>query len=360
MMVRLIIPILVCFMFTAASCASKKKKRAEAKAAIERMDREHEKVALKQQESPKGLGADTDSGMLADGIAARVNEEVIFISDLDESVALMLASMGVENANAADEIQKQKIREAALERLIEKKLLQQEAEKRGITVSEKEVERAFERYLRQQRVSKEQFYLQLASTKMPVTRFMNKFREELMVYKLTELEVRERVHVSEDQIESYYRAHSKDYAKPGGVRIQQIVLITRGDIPTEKKKKRRQIDEISVRLESGDDFGELARTFSQGPNADKGGDCGYFKAGELLEELDRAAFSLPIGEVSPVIQTSIGYHLIKVTERGEGEAKSIDSVRDEIRQILSRELFQAELKKWVDSLKETAYISRKL
>jgi parvulin-like peptidyl-prolyl isomerase len=115
-----------------------------------------------------------------------------------------------------------------------------------------------------------------------------------------------------------------------------------------------------MRLESGDDFGELARNFSQGPNSDKGGDCGYFKAGELLEELDRAAFSLPIGEVSPVIKTSVGYHLIKVTERGEGEAKSIDSVRDEIRQILSRELFQTELKKWVDSLKETAYISRRL
>lgn len=348
--------ILACAGLLIASCSHKAKKSRDVQAAIERMDREHQQQHLKQKEGQSESLTSKEWGRPADGIVARVNEEVIFYSDVDEAVREILQMMGAGSPDSIGPRQLQEAKKAALERLIQKRLLAQEAVRRRISASDKEVEAAIDRYLGQKGVSREQYYIELARSRIPLEQFKDRMRRELIVYKMIQREIAGHIHVSEQQIREYYEARRKDYVKPGRVRIQQIVLFTRGDLPQDKRQKRGQINDIREKILAGDDFGQMARDFSQGPNAEKGGDCGFFEEGELLKELDQAAFSLKEGEVSPVIQTSVGYHLLKVLEVEAGEVKPIEAVEEEIKDRLANELYQKEIQKLVEGLKESAHI----
>jgi len=120
---------------------------------------------------------------------------------------------------------------------------------------------------------------------------------------------------------------------------------------------------------SGEDFGELAEQYSDDKlSADKGGDMGYFKKGDLIETLEAAVDLTPEGGVSGPVESPVGYHIIKVLERTEpyfdtgadGEVVAIDdATKEEIRQNLLREKAQSQLKVWLDSVKENAYIENK-
>jgi|Deesub1362B_J571_1020462.scaffolds.fasta_scaffold10155_2 parvulin-like peptidyl-prolyl isomerase len=357
-----ILCLLICLSLVA--CSSKARKAREVQEAIERLNREHEQMAQKRRsQRPSGQRgrATASATALADAIVARVNDEVIFLSDLDEAVEETLQKMGMRNPiGAMDKRELRKARSAVLEQLIERKLLEQEAARRGIQISDEAVEEAVEAYLRSKGLTKEQLYLRLARERIPIERFKERFRKELRVARLLNREIRDHIHVSEEQIRAYYESHRDKYHKPGRVRIQQIVLLTRGYLPRDKREKRQQISDIREKILVGEDFAKLAREFSEGPNAEKGGDCGYFQQGELMEELERVAFSIPVGEVSPIIETSVGFHLIRVLERTPGESTPLEEVRDEIKAKLEGEIFRKQTRDLVERLRKSAYIDVRL
>jgi peptidyl-prolyl cis-trans isomerase SurA len=343
-------------MMVAASCTSKAKKSQEIQEAIARMNQEHQEQISKKQNGNGNRSDIVPMAERADGIAARVNEDVIFISELDEAVRQMLNNVGEGSMPDPSGPQLQKARHAVLQRLIDRKLLEQEAKKREIKVSEEEVDQTLEKFIADRGLSKEQFYIQLAASKKTIEEYRAHLRRELMVYKMMNMDINRHIQVGEDEIRSYYEAHPDEFAQPGGVRIKQIVLLTRGDDPEEKLEKRQKIEEIHTMLQNGRKFEDLAREYSQGPNGDKGGDCGYFKKGEMLGELEETAFSLQVGEVSPVIETAIGFHILQVTDRSEGGAKSLEEVKDAIKSRLEDKAFQEALEKKIEELKEKSYI----
>lgn len=342
------------------SCSSKAKKAQQARESLERMDREQQALTLKGAGSRPEGPAGKASPQRADGIVARVNEEVILLSELEEAAAEVLQR--IRTQVPADQVGRhlQEARRMVLDRLIEKKLLEQEAERRKVRVSDEELESAISQYLRQRGLSKDQLYVQLARERIPVDRFKEKIRRELMVHRMIEREIASHIHVSDQQCREYYERNRGDQAGPGTVRIQQIVLLTRGDRPRDKQEKRQLMEEIRSRILKGEDFDKLARKYSQGPNPEQGGDCGYFKEGELLEDLDRVAFSLNVGEVSQVIETSVGLHLLRVMEKGAGSAKPFEEVKEEIRSRLMETAYQEEVKKKLESLRQSAYIDVRL
>ena len=114
-------------------------------------------------------------------------------------------------------------------------------------------------------------------------------------------------------------------------------------------KTREEAEEIKRRIAQGEDFAELARRYSISPTAKRGGDLGYIERGQVGKEFERAAFSLKeLGEVSDIVKTTFGYHIIRLEDRQEARQRTLDEVRDEIRQRLRerkrREILEGHLK----------------
>ncbi len=144
--------------------------------------------------------------------------------------------------------------------------------------------------------------------------------------------------VAEEEISRFYEENKEKFQIPERIRVRDIVV-----------KTREEAEEIKRRIAQGEDFAELARRYSISPTAKRGGDLGYIERGQVGKEFERAAFSLKeLGEVSDIVKTTFGYHIIRLEDRQEARQRTLDEVRDEIRQRLRerkrKEILEAHLK----------------
>jgi len=133
--------------------------------------------------------------------------------------------------------------------------------------------------------------------------------------------------VTDDEVKRYYEENKEKFHIGERIRVRDIVV-----------KTRREAEEIKRRLAEGEDFAELARRYSISPTAKKGGDLGYIERGQVGKEFEAAAFALKNpGDVSDIVKTTFGYHIIRLEDRQEPRQLSLDEVKDEIRQKLREE-----------------------
>ncbi|MEJ5375349.1 MAG: peptidylprolyl isomerase [bacterium] len=345
-----------------AGCGSKAKEAKETQEKLARWEKEHQNQITKQEKAPS---SPTQAGQRAEGIVARVNNEVIFYSDLEFMGREIFERIRQQTPPERVERELQEARRALLERIIDRTLLEQEAERLKVKIMDEEVEASLQNMLKNRGATKEELYVDLARQKMSPERFREKLRRELMVARMLDLLVRAHIHVTDKECQEFYEANYKNLtpsAQPVGdaVRLQQIILLVKGSSEKEKEEKKKLLEEIRKRVLKGEDFGKLARQYTQGPNPEGGGDCGFFRPGDLLPELDRVAFSLKPGEVSQVVETHVGYHLLRVMGREEASSKLPDAVKAEIRAKLEEKQFQEEVRKLVESLRKNAFIDIRL
>lgn len=146
------------------------------------------------------------------------------------------------------------------------------------------------------------------------------------------------VQLSEDDLLDYYDEHSEDYVQEEEVRARHILIKVRdGADKKQKQEARKKIEDILAKVKAGEDFATLAKEYSECPSSSKGGDLDYFGRGQMAKPFEEAAFSLGVGEVSDIVETQFGFHIIKVEGRKEAESKSLEDVREEIRSKLTEE-----------------------
>ena len=147
------------------------------------------------------------------------------------------------------------------------------------------------------------------------------------------------VPVSREEVEDYYRVNRERFREPERVRIRQILIKVKPDAPPERvKEARRRMERILERLKNGESFEKLAKKYSEDPvSAKKGGDLGYFKRGELIRTLENEAFRLKKGEISRIIRTDYGFHIIKVEDIKKEKIKSLKEVYPDLVKRLKRE-----------------------
>ena len=187
-------------------------------------------------------------------------------------------------------------------------------------------------------------------------------KNEIEKRKVLEIEVNSKVQVSDEDCRGYYEKHLEQYTTQGRTRFQQILLLIRRSRMDDREIESLRAKILSIREEiiNGSDFAEMAKQHSQGPNGKNGGDCGYFRKGELLPEIENVTFSLPIGKMSQVIQTNLGFHLIRVTERDETRAAPFEEVKENIRKQLFEKAYADRMEAWIQELKDRAYIDIRL
>ena len=219
------------------------------------------------------------------------------------------------------------LREIAAEKLITDELLKQEGKRMGLIVYKEELEKEFED-------AKGDFpfpelYRDFLKSENLTEEDYKRLLEDDLLVKKTKEKLLEDYEIPEEELRSYYEENKDAMVIPERVRASHILIKVKEDDPEEvKKEARKKIEDLREMALSGDDFGKLARGFSQCPSSYDDGDLGYLVRGQTEENFDRALFSLKEGEISEVVETSFGYHIIYLKERLKPEKLSFEDAKE--------------------------------
>jgi parvulin-like peptidyl-prolyl isomerase len=166
--------------------------------------------------------------------------------------------------------------------------------------------------------------------------------------------------ISDQEIGEYYNRHRDEYEGKEAVRIKQILLLIPKNADEETKAGiRNEAQQILKRAASGEPFDLLAMKYSQGPEAQQGGDIGFIEKGVIIPEVEKAAFSLPLEQISSVIESSLGFHIIKVIDKRGAGLKKIESVREEIKTKLEDEKLEKKYDEWISAVRKKSFIEKR-
>ena len=295
---------------------------------------------------------------LIDRIVAIVNGDIITLSELRAVSLKYLQKMNAKFDLAYGKEQIEEAERRILDQLIDEKLIDQEADRLAVVITDREVDSAVRDMQSRNKVTDAQFEALLAEEGMTLQVYREQLRKQMKKVRLIDQEIRSRVQVPPGEIEAYYEKHAGDFNIPPQVRLQQIRLIIPPQSTEEELARlRAQTESILARIRQGEDFTALVGLYSQDPSAAMGGDMGIFRQSELLTALDEYAFSMKEGEVSPVIQTVTSFHILKVLERREPTALSEEERKNEIKDVLYNQKVENDFKEWLKKLRKKSYLA---
>jgi peptidyl-prolyl cis-trans isomerase C len=245
----------------------------------------------------------------------------------------------------------EKLKQRALNQLIDACLLMQEAQKLEIPTDEDEVQNCF-LLLHNQFPSHEEFLKSLKKYSLTEDKLLENIRKNVQIKNFIKKQFFDKVKVTEDQLKEYYQQHKQDFQIPEKVKIYHI-LIKPDDVHAFEK-----FEAVSQALsQGGDDFCQLAEKYSDCPSHRNGGELGYIARGELVKELEDAAFSLKKGEIAGPIRTRFGWHFIKLVDKKSARIPQFDEIRVSLCKELKKVIGELELLKFIRDLRSKAQIT---
>ena len=286
-------------------------------------------------------------------IVARVNGEAINKTDLENAVHGLEGRAG--GSVPAD--QRDRVYRGVLDDMIGYKLLVQEAKARKIAVPDAEVD-AQVAQIRSQFQSDAQFQQALAAQKMTLEAVRDDARSELGVEKLVESEIAGKVAIKPEAVSDFYQKNQDKFQQGPRVRASHILIgVPQNADAATKQQAKAKAEALLKDLKAGKDFAATAKANSQDPgSAVNGGDLGFFQQGQMVPPFEQAAFALKPGEMSEVVETQFGYHIIKVAEKQDSRVVPLEEAKQQIEQYLTQQNRQAQTEMFVDTLKAKAKI----
>ena len=282
-----------------------------------------------------------------------VNDEIVTDQDLDMVCAPVVAQLRTLYTGAELTAKVQAARHDFLNKLIEEKLILSEAKRKQVIVADAEVNEMITE-VRNKFSTREQYLKALEDQGLTEKKLSSRFRDQTLSQKYINYEVRSKVSVSPGEISEYYKMHPEEFTQ--GDRVKLLQILVRVGARSEEEA-RAFANNLKGQIRSGKSFEELAVAYSEGTEAKEGGAMGWVERGQLLGEIDEKIFSTPVGEVTPPIQSALGYHLFKILERDQASVRALADVRSEIQDTLFKQKVKKKLDTWIENLKKSAYIS---
>jgi peptidyl-prolyl cis-trans isomerase C len=235
-----------------------------------------------------------------------------------------------------------------LESLVRYELLYQESKKK-VRVTDAEIAAELEKL-------KSQFRTEADFTNAaPVLRVQ--VERALSIRKYIDATYASKAQVTDKEIRSSYDRNRDGFRVPEQVRANYVfVKIDPQWDEAGKAEAKRKIEDVRKKALAGEDFASLARTHSEDPTAKNGGDMGYVRQGQLLKAVEEALFALKPGEVSIIVETTVGYHLVKLVERKPETTLPFENVKDRLRAVLEQEKKQQEASAYIAKVREKAAV----
>ncbi|MEE9535823.1 MAG: peptidylprolyl isomerase, partial [Desulfobacterales bacterium] len=223
-----------------------------------------------------------------------------------------------------------KIENSILDRLIVGELLFQESKKKGIQVKPETVTEQL-MTIKQRFPSEAEFKKALEENNMTESKISADIKRDVAIQRLLDKEVDQKVKITDEESKTFYDKNLQLFQQPERVKASHILIKVDEGAPEEKKAEaRKKIKEIQQKVQNGEDFAALAKTYSEGPSGPKGGDLGSFGRGQMVKPFEDAAFSLKPNETSDIVETRFGYHLIKVVEKQPAKKIAYADAKDRI------------------------------
>ena len=286
------------------------------------------------------------AAQVEDGIVAIVNSDLIMLSEMKRELASERERIQQEHRGDGLARRLKTAEYMGLTSMIERKLQLQAAKARSISVTDEEVQQAVKQMKQQGRTIDETNQAE-----------MKNVREQLLLLRIVDRDVRSGVMVADSDMKRYFQEHRDRFALSEEYTLSQILIRPRS--PEDTADAKEKVLEVMTRLKQGESFEDVALRFSDGPNASHGGGLGLVRQGELLPGIERAIADLVPGGISDVIETSDGFHIMRLEDKTPKQFRPYEQVRTEIQGLVfqqkSEDVFQA----WLAELKNKAYIEIK-
>lgn len=259
-----------------------------------------------------------------EGIAAIVGEDIILKSELDEQILFYCMQAGI---GPTDTVRIAEISDEILNRMVDAKIVVQEAREQKITVSPEELNQAINNAVMEVKTrmgSEAKFREEMEREGMTEEGLRERYRKELeaqlLAMKLVDREIRAKIQITEEDVANFYKERKGELPKrPPEVTLAQIVIVPEADSTVDRQARDRAFEVLEA-VRAGQSFERLAAQYSEDPSAENGGDVGFFSRGDFEEDFEEAAFVLEPEQVSDLVRSRFGYHIIKMIEKREDMA----------------------------------------
>jgi peptidyl-prolyl cis-trans isomerase C len=241
-------------------------------------------------------------------------------------------------------IEREELQRSFLVQLIDRELIHAEARRLNISVTDADVETALQGY--QKDYPGTSFETMLQERGMTMSAWREELRESLIMEKLLEQAVYASISVTDEEVAAYYQANRDQFDRPAQVRARQIVVSTEAEG-----------QKVLGLLRQGKPFAEVAAEFSLSPDAQQGGDLGFFARGQMPPEFDDIVFDLPVNRLSDLVKSDYGYHIFLVEEKRKAARLSKQEAAEEIRSTLEASKKEEHYLGWLQDMRARAVIS---
>jgi peptidyl-prolyl cis-trans isomerase SurA len=309
---------------------------------------------------------------LLDRVVAIVEDDIITLSELRESSEEFFERIRQSAPEDQIEAALEEAEQRVLSRLIDQRLISQQATKANVMISEEELEQNYTNNLSRMGISHDQFTKKLEESGLSVEKYKNDLHNQLLRDKLISYEVRSKIIITEDMMKEHYDKEYSGKLEDDGYYLLQIGFIWGNSdeihqseelLEADKARARQEAHEARQQLLDGEDFTALARRKSDLPSASDGGDLGVFHRDEMAPYMRDAIVELETGEITPVLETPGTFQIFKVLSRRQGEVVEkvpFETVKEEIRKKLFEKKFETEYRNWVETIKQNSYVKKML
>jgi peptidyl-prolyl cis-trans isomerase C len=285
-------------------------------------------------------------------VVARVNGEDVKKAELERAIKSMEGRAG----QPVPPERRDEIYRGALDQLVVLTLLKQESKSKGVKVDDAEIDQQVQQ-LKGQFPTPAAFETALKERGMTLEGLKSEARSEIGVNKLMETAVANVPGPTDAEAKDFYEKNPDKFKQDEQIRASHILVrvAPNADAKT-KAHAKAEIDDVLKQLKAGGDFAKLAQQHSQDGSAAQGGDLGFFPKGQMVPEFEKVAFSLPVGQLSGVVTTQFGYHILKVTEKKPPRTVPFEEAAAQIKQFLEQDKKQKAADAFIETLKKKARI----
>ena len=301
---------------------------------------------------------ETPEVKVVEEIVAKVNGNIITRGELEKTRASIEAELRKEG-KSGDELAKElKAREAdALRDQIDQLLMVERGKQLDLKVDPEVTRRIAQIQAQSGIADPDKFHqLVLEQTGMTYEDFRQQMTNTLLAQRVMGQEVGSKINIPKEEIQAYYDAHKSEFVRQEQVFLREILISTGDGSPAAVQLALKKATDLAARARKGEKFAELARVNSDAETAKNDGELGAFKRGDLIKDIEDVVFKANKGAVTDPIRTKNGFEILKIEEHYQAGQASLDDVKDEIMEKLYMPRMQPQLRKYLTSLREDAFI----
>ncbi len=301
--------------------------------------------AMAQEKQPSGKNA------------AMVNGVAISMEQYNKELNVQLARGSQQGKQMSDD-QLAALKNSILDSLIEREVLYQQSQKSGIQVSDQKVDDQLAG-IKKRFPNETEYKNALSKMNLSEDEVKAQIKRGLSIKELIDQQITSKVVITDEESKAYYDKNPQMFKQPEQIKASHILIkVDAKADEAQKAEARKKIEEVQKKLKDGGDFAALAKEYSEGPSSAKGGDLGYFRRGQMVKPFEEAALALKPNEVSDIVETRFGYHLIIVYDIKPAQTLAYADVKDKINQRMKQEKVEKEAVQYVDKLKKDAKLEK--